>query len=86
MKLTLPIHLGRISPLLDTAKRALVIETRDRGEALRSEISLPGDGGPTQLEALLSTGAERLVCSAVSDRLMSELLWHGLQVWPGVVG
>lgn len=86
MRVIVPIHLGRISPLLDTARRALVLEIQDAHVAQRSEFDLPGDGEAVQAEALVASGAQRVVCGAVSSGLMNEMLWRGLQVWSGVAG
>jgi predicted Fe-Mo cluster-binding NifX family protein len=86
VKAILPTHLDRISPLLDTARHALIVEVSDGAEVGRSEETLPGDGGAAQCKALITTGADRLICGAISGRMMSELMWHGVQIWPGVAG
>ena len=86
MKVALPIHRDRISPLFDTAGRAIVLEFGDGAAFTSTEVNLPGDGSPAQVESLVSAGVERLVCGAISGPLMAQLLWRGLQVWPGVAG
>jgi len=82
----LPIHRGRISPLFDTARRALIVEVVNGAEERRSEVALPGDASLAQCKALIDTGADSLLCGAVSGLMMSELLWRGIRIWPGVAG
>jgi hypothetical protein len=85
LRVALPIHRGRISPLYDTAVEAVVVDI-DGVSTGSSELSLPGDGALGQVQALVSANVEGLVCGAISDGLMSWLLRRKLQVWPGVAG
>jgi predicted Fe-Mo cluster-binding NifX family protein len=86
MKVALPTHRGRISPLYDTAGQVVVVDVGEGTGMKSAELSLPGDGSLAQVEALVAARVERLVCGAISGNLMGWLLQRNLKVWPGVAG
>jgi predicted Fe-Mo cluster-binding NifX family protein len=82
----LPICQERISPVLDTATRLLVV-TRQRGrEVRRGEILL----SPLPAEALAASvaelGVQVVLCAALSEALQRALTQHGLRVRPHLCG
>ena len=82
----IPICQDRISPVLDTATRLLVV-TRERGrEVRRREIVL----SPLPTEDLASSVAELrvqvLLCAALSETLQRALTKHGIRVRPHLCG
>jgi hypothetical protein len=84
--IAIPIWQQRISPLLDTAARLLVLTCRDGKEAGRREIVL----APQPPDALAVTIAELrlelLLCGAVSEPLLRALEAHGVSVRPHLCG
>jgi hypothetical protein len=72
--IALPIHHGRLSPLLDTASRLLVLTCRDGRETARREIVL----APQAAEALARSRwrnciSDLLLCGAASEPLLHRL-------------
>lgn len=82
----MPVHQGRISPMFEAARHLLVTELAQRRECSRQEVCLGPRSLVTWLEAVIGSGAELLVCGAISNSSLWHLGRHGLQVWPGFVG
>lgn len=84
--IAIPIWQQRISPLLDTAARLLVLTCKDGQEASRREIILE----PQRIEALAETLAnlhlDLLLCGALSGSLQRRLHEHGVRVRPHLCG
>jgi hypothetical protein len=84
--IAIPIWQQRISPLLDTAARLLILTCRDGKEASRREIVL----APQPPDALARTIAELhldlLLCGAASQPLLRALEAHGVNVRPHLCG
>lgn len=82
MTIALPILHQRISPLLDTAARLLLVKHHHRRELARQEILLD----PQSSEALAQQVAEWdvtvLICAAVSETLFRELTRRHVRVLP----
>jgi len=78
--IALPVSNGRISPVLDTAVRLLVV-TRRRGEEIgRSELLLGQLSIGELARKLAELGVDVLLCAAVSEPLLRELEAHGVRV------
>jgi predicted Fe-Mo cluster-binding NifX family protein len=86
MKVAIPTHRGRISPLFDSALQAVLVDLENGEEVSRIRFTLPGRQVRDQVQALVSSGAHALVCGAVSGFVLREILRSGLRVWPGVMG
>lgn len=86
VKIAIPISNGRVSPVLDTAGRLLVV-TRRRGlKAARRDIML----GLLTLEGLVQSmvelGVDVLLCAALSEPLLRALEDRGIRVQPHLCG
>jgi predicted Fe-Mo cluster-binding NifX family protein len=84
--IAIPIHRGRISPLFDAARAAVVVEIANGRVASRLRIVLDGGRAQDRIEAIVRAGADGVVCGAVSDEVLDGLLRCGLLVWPAVAG
>jgi predicted Fe-Mo cluster-binding NifX family protein len=77
---------GRVSPVLDTAVRLLVVTRRNGTEVARREFVL----SPLPPDALARSVAELhvdvLLCGALSELLLRELNQRGVRVHPHVCG
>lgn len=82
MRVGIPTWNGRISPLLDTAERLVVVDTgRESGD--RAEDVALGAGSLWGRAASISElGLDVLICGAVSGRLAEMLSGGGLTVVP----
>lgn len=83
MRLAVPIWNGRVSPVLDVARRMLVIEVIG-GEAAFQEERVLGEGDP--VFSLGELGIDTLVCGALSHDLEERLLATGIEVVAEVRG
>jgi predicted Fe-Mo cluster-binding NifX family protein len=84
--IAIPISQNRISPVLDTAARLLVVTRRRGKEVDRKEVVL----GPLPTEALARSVAELqadvLLCAALSEALWRALERRGVRVKPHLCG
>jgi len=82
----IPICQQRISPVLDTAARLLVVTRRRGAEVGRREVLL----GSLETEAFARSMAELrvdvLLCAALSETLQRALRQHGVRVRPHLCG
>lgn len=86
MRLGIPIARGRISPLLDTAARLLVLTCHEHRETGRTEVVLPPATPPAMAVALAELKLDLLLCGAASEELLSALHGHGVEVRPRLCG
>lgn len=86
MRIAMPIWEGKISPVLDTASRLLVVEYDDRGEIARFEVYLEGDAPPGKWLRLHGMGIRTLICGAVSQSLLRTIDASGITVIPEIAG
>jgi predicted Fe-Mo cluster-binding NifX family protein len=84
--IAIPVLQERISPVLDTAARLLLITRRRGKEVARREFVL----GPLPLEDLARSVAELrvdvLLCAALSESLLRALERRGVRVKPHLCG
>jgi predicted Fe-Mo cluster-binding NifX family protein len=84
--IAIPVLQERISPVLDTAARLLLITRRRGKEVARREFVL----GPLPLEGLARSVAELrvdvLLCAALSEPLLRALERRGVRVKPHLCG
>jgi len=80
MWVALPVADGRISPVLDVARRFLVVEFRGADERSRREVAVEEAGLAPRARRIAALGAEWLVCGAVSRPLEVLLLSAGIRV------
>lgn len=82
----MPVSQDRISPVLDTAARLLLITRRQGKEVARKEFVL----APSPIELVARSVAELhvdvLLCAALSEPLLRELEKRGVRVRPHVCG
>ena len=86
MTIALPIHHGRLSPLLDAAARLLVLTCRDGRETARREVVLPAQSAEALARSLAELHLDLLLCGAVSEALGHLLRQHHIRVWPHLCG
>ncbi len=86
MKVAIPVSDGRISPVLDSARRLLLVDVRDGREVGRTEEVLK----ESELEArsihIVELRPDVLVCGAISRPLEAMLISAGVAVIPQTCG
>lgn len=80
MRLAIPQHEGRVSPVFDVARNVLLIDFENRREVRREERKLKRTDLPSRAAEFLRLGANVLVCGAISASMEDILLFSGVRV------
>ncbi len=80
MRLAIPHHEGRVSPVFDVAASVLLIDIEDKREVRREERSLDRTDRPSRAAEFLRLGANVLICGAISASLEDILVFSGVRV------
>jgi len=80
VRLAIPHHQGRISPVFDTAGSVLLIEIESGREVRRESRSLSRNDLPARAGEFLSLEPDMLICGAISAPLETLLISSGVQV------
>ena len=86
MRIGIPIWNDRISPVLDTAERLVIIDTGAAAGQARKEVALAQRQLPLRAARFAELGLDLLVCGAVSRPLAELLEAAGVAVEPWVAG
>ena len=74
MKVAIPIWKKRVSPVLDTACRLLVVEFTNDQEVSREILDIPQVNIPYRVSFLADRGISVLICGAISNRFEQMLV------------
>ena len=86
MKIAIPIHDDCVSNVFDFATRLVLVDIDQDSNTHRSEIDMAG-GAPTQrVRQLTDSGANVLICGAISRVLAGMLAAADIEVLPYVTG
>jgi predicted Fe-Mo cluster-binding NifX family protein len=80
VRLAIPHHHGRISPVLDAAGRVLLIDIENGRQLRRESRSLSQSDLPARADEFLKLEANVLICGAISATLEALLISSGVQV------
>jgi predicted Fe-Mo cluster-binding NifX family protein len=86
MRLAVPVWQGRVSPVLDVARRLLVVDVVGGSEVSRAWEELGPGLLPDRIRRLVGLGIDAIVCGAVSRQMMGTLVGLGITVFPGMRG
>jgi len=86
MKVAIPHWQGRVSPVFDVAGNVVVIDVDGGHEQTRREFVFGVEGPAARAARLAQTGAEVLVCGAISRPLEMALTAAGVEVIPQTCG
>jgi predicted Fe-Mo cluster-binding NifX family protein len=86
MKAAIPIWEGKVSPVLDTALKLLVIEVDNKKEISRFEAHLDDLNLSRRCSRILGLGVDTLICGAISRPFYRMLVAGGINVVPWVSG
>lgn len=76
----IPHWQGRVSPVFDVAGNVLVVEFDDQGERARQDIAFCDEDPRERAAFLAGTGAEVLICGAISWPLQMAVSAAGIEV------
>lgn len=86
MRIGLPLWGERLSPLLDTASKLLVVDRDEERERLRFEMAFQVCDLPTRCIRIQGLGLDLLICGAISRAFLDSLRASGVQILPGISG
>ena len=86
MRIAIPVWEDRVSPVLDTASKLLVIERDDQGDIWRNEIHLREQGLSQRASRIEKAGIDILICGAVSSPFSQILIASGINLISGISG
>ena len=86
MKVGIPIWTGRVSPVLDVARRLVVAEFEAGNEISRKEEPVAETDIFRRAQRIRELGVDMLICGAVSRPLEDMLRANGVQVIPWICG
>ncbi len=86
MTVAIPIWQQRVSPVLDTAARLLVVTCRDGREASRREVGLSPAAPEEFARRIVELGVDMLLCAALSLELRHALEHVGVRLRPHLCG
>jgi len=86
MKIGIPIWGDKISPVLDTASRLLVVETDGEKESSRFEVYLDNPSLLSRCTRIQGLGVDILICGALTRPFFRRLTASGIHIIPGISG
>jgi len=86
MRVAIPEHDGRISPVFDAARELLVIEMLNGQVVGRNEVAMQEPESLSRARSVVGLGIDVLICGAISRPLESMLESAGLTVIPRKCG
>ena len=86
MKVLITIWNGRISPVFDVAKEALLINVENGEVVSKSSVSIVYGTCMHKVDFIISEKIDVLICGAVSRRVETELIDKGIFVYSFVSG
>jgi predicted Fe-Mo cluster-binding NifX family protein len=86
MKLAVPYWEGKVSPVLDTSTRLLVLDFEREKEVSRNELLLSESDLGRRCSRITQSGVEILICGAISRPLYRMLEAAHVDVIPWISG
>ncbi len=86
MRIAIPIWDDKVSPVLDSASRLLIVEAEDQNVASRSEISLDEYDLSRRFFRIQNMEIDTLICGAISHAFLRMLTAFGVDVIPEISG
>ena len=86
MRIAVPIWDDKVSPLLDTASKLLIIESETQKEVSRFEAFLLEKDIPRRYHFILGLNINVLICGGVSRQLSGMLTASEIKVISGISG
>ena len=86
MKIAIPVWEDKVSPVLDTASRLLIVEVEDQKESSRFETFLDVQDVNRRCVRIQGLGVNTLICGAISQPFLRWLTASGIDIIPGISG
>jgi predicted Fe-Mo cluster-binding NifX family protein len=86
MRILVPAHQNRISPVLDVARHFVLLDCTNGAEQERKDVIIENTEVVARAKKIVQAGPELLICGAISWPLESMLLSAGVHVIPNTCG
>lgn len=86
MKVALTVWEGRVSPVFDVCREALILDVGDGRADARTNQPLAGIDLRARTAQLVARGVDTLICGAISREAQQDLEAHGIRVIAFVAG
>ena len=87
MIIGVPIWQSTLSPVLDSARRLLLVRVGEDGSVIdQTEAALTTEFPPKRVETMVDHGVDIVICGAVSRELLAMCVAAGITVYPWVSG
>ncbi len=86
MKIAIPVWENKVSPVLDTASRLMVVELKDEGPMSRFEIYLDERDLSRRCLRIQDLCVDTLICGAVTRHFSELLKASGINLIQGISG
>jgi predicted Fe-Mo cluster-binding NifX family protein len=86
MKAALTVWDGRVSPVFDVSREAVILTIEHGTVAARCSKNIETPTATVKIERLMELGVETLICGAISEPLHRELTSRGVKVFRFVAG
>jgi predicted Fe-Mo cluster-binding NifX family protein len=85
-RIAIPIFHDRVSPVLDSCRRMVLVDIDGAKEVNRSEITLEKMSLIERLELLSRWGVKKIICAGVSDTMCRYLAGKNILLVSGIAG
>jgi len=86
MKAALTVWDGRVSPVFDVSREAVILTIENGAVAARCSKNIDTPTATLKIDWLMDLGVETLICGAISEPLHRELTVRGVRVLGFVAG
>jgi predicted Fe-Mo cluster-binding NifX family protein len=86
VRIAIPTHEGRVSPVCDVARRFVVVETQDNCEIARTDVVIEPTALIDRARQMTSLRWEVLICGAISCPFEAMLAASGMRVIANTCG
>lgn len=84
--MAIPVFQARISPVLDSCQRMVVVDIEGGREIRRQELTLEKMSVPERIEVITRWGIRKIICAGVSDFMCKFLAGKNIALVSGIAG
>jgi predicted Fe-Mo cluster-binding NifX family protein len=85
-RVAIPVFGSRVSPVLDSCQRMVVIDIEDGREIRRQEISVEKMSVYERIEIIARWGIRKVICAGISDVMCKFLAGKNIVIASGIAG
>ncbi len=86
MRIAIPVWNSRVSPVMDTARRIMVVDLESNKSGQRQMIDLGGANPHELIKTLEMMEIDILICGAISAQLETQLQSINIRIYPWIRG